>query len=602
MQCQHYTNEPNDSITPSFEPAAVTLASTPALIRTAYNVTPVAPTGDHRQVVITIVIGYHYAGLQADFNTFCDTYQLPRAVLDIYTFPGAGTDAKWAAEECLDVQWSYALNPNAKIRVIEAVSSSEVDMYAAVNYASDPGNGPTDIISMSWGKYEFSYESTFDVYFNNPTICYLAATGDNVRLNYPAISPNVLACGGTSLYYDKDVRKETTWNVAGTGESEFISKPSYQTGVVALTNYINRCAPDVSATANPQYGVNVYYSGNNGFLKYGGTSVATPVIAGMLSNLIQSLINYDVFTTTPYYYITTVADPMEGIISLQNFMYKMIYPNSTLYSQCFNDILSGMDGSYNATTGYDIPTGLGSFNCGQVNTAIINAFSGGVSEPTKSFTTAPTFGPMVGGTTITITGSNTTFISKKTVVKINNVLCTKVVVLSATKLTCITPKNNTVGGAYDITININNGSAITLTNGFTYSAIPKITSIYPLIESLNAPLTNVTITGSGFLTGAKVLFGSVASKSVTVVNSTTITALPPRPSTTSKTTKVAIQITNSDKQSVKLNNAFTYSKATPTPKVVLQSLFSSLKRIQPTTTGSIKEKTVDRIMAVKLTR
>jgi len=587
------------------EPNAITLASTPTSIRSAYNVVPVAPTGDHRQVIITIVIAFHYADLQADFNTFCDTYSLPRAVLDIYTFPGAGTgtDAKWATEECLDVQWAYALNPNAKIRVIEAIDNGAQNMYNAVNYASDPAYGPTDIISMSWGSYEYNSESSSDVYFNNPTICYLAATGDDIKLNYPAISPNVLACGGTSLYYDKGVREETTWNKAGTGVSEFISKPSYQNGVSALSAYTNRCAPDVSATANPQYGVNVYYSGNNGFRQYGGTSVATPVIAGMLSNLIQTMINYDVFTLTPYRYITTVADPMEGIVSLQEFMYKFIYSNSTMYPKCFHDIKIGTDGPYSASTGYDIPTGLGSLNCGELGTAIVSTFSTGGGP--SSFTSAPTVGPMVGGTKLTITGTNTSFLSKKTVVKINNVLCTKVTVLSATTLTCITPKNKTVGGAYDITIFINNGSAITLTAGYTYNAFPKITSIFPFVESLNAPLTNVTITGTGFLTGTKVLFGSVASKSVAVVNSTTITALPPRPLTVSKTTKVAVQVTNLDKQSFRVNNAFTYSKPrSPTSPYVLKSLFSSLKRVEPRTTAttSTKVKTVERVMAVKLIR
>ena len=354
MQYHHFTSEQKSlcddaetsckkesiisALTSSVDPAAITLISTPTSIRTAYNVTPVAPTGTRRQVVITIVIAFHYAGLQADFNTFCDTYSLPRQTLDIYTFPGAGTNSGWAEEECIDVQWAYALNPNAKIRVIEAVDNGGQNMYNAVNYASDPQYGQTDIISMSWGSYEYSTESYSDVYFNNPTICYLAATGDDVILNYPAISPNVLACGGTSLYYDNGVRKETTWNVAGTGVSAYIDKPSYQNGVAALSSYTKRCAPDVSATANPQYGVNVYYSGNGEIRRYGGTSVAAPVIAGMLSNMIQTLINYDVFTTTSYYYMTTVADPMEGIISLQNFIYKMIYPNSTLYASCFNDI------------------------------------------------------------------------------------------------------------------------------------------------------------------------------------------------------------------------------------------------------------------------
>jgi hypothetical protein len=346
--------------------------------------------------------------------------------------------------------------------------------------------------------------------------------------------------------------------------------------------------------------VNVYYSGKGGFDRYGGTSVATPVIAGMLSNLIQTFLNSDIYTTTPYRYITTVADPGDAIISIQEFMYKIIYPNSTFYASCFNDIKIGTDGPYSAATGFDLPTGLGSIKYAELESTAFDAFNtgGGGGGEEELFTSMPTSGPMNGGTKLTITGIRTNFISKKTVVKINNVLCTKVTVLSATSLTCITPKNNTVAGAKNMTINVNNGNTITLTDGYTYNPFPRISSIYPFVESLNTPLTNVTITGTGFLTGAKVLFGSVASKSVSVVNSTTITALPPRPVTVSKTTKVAVQVTNLDKQSFRVNNAFTYSKPrSPTSPYVLKSLFSSLKRIEPTVTSSIpKLNQLNRVM------
>ena len=58
--------------------------SDPLDVRRAYNVTPVAPLAGKKQVVITIVIPYHYANLQNDFNTFCSQNGLPPATLDIY--------------------------------------------------------------------------------------------------------------------------------------------------------------------------------------------------------------------------------------------------------------------------------------------------------------------------------------------------------------------------------------------------------------------------------------------------------------------------------------------------------------------------------------
>ncbi len=68
------------------------------------------------------------------------------------------------------------------------------------------------------------------------------------------------------------------WNGAGSGCSKYDPKPSWQTD----TGCSKRTIADVSAVANPSTGVAVYDTyQSNGWQVYGGTSVASPIIAGV---------------------------------------------------------------------------------------------------------------------------------------------------------------------------------------------------------------------------------------------------------------------------------------------------------------------------------
>ena len=59
-------------------------------------------------------------------------------------------------------------------------------------------------VSMSWGGGEFSGETSYDSYFTTPSghggVTFVASSGDSGSpVGYPAISPNVLSVGGTTL-------------------------------------------------------------------------------------------------------------------------------------------------------------------------------------------------------------------------------------------------------------------------------------------------------------------------------------------------------------------------------------------------------------------
>jgi subtilase family serine protease len=99
-------------------------------------------------------------------------------------------------------------------------------------------------------------------------------------VEFPASSQYVTAVGGTSLNRDSSARgwSETVWSGSGSGCSAYVSKPSWQTD----GGCSRRTVADVSAVADPYTGVAVYDTfRTSGWLVFGGTSVASPIVAGV---------------------------------------------------------------------------------------------------------------------------------------------------------------------------------------------------------------------------------------------------------------------------------------------------------------------------------
>src|SRR5687767_4423218 len=86
------------------------------------------------------------------------------------------------------------------------------------------------------------------------------------------------------------------------------------------------------------------------------------------------------------------------------------------------------------------------------------------------------------------------------------------------------------------------------------NSTPTVTAISPNSGTTSGG-TSVTITGTGFLTGATVTLGGTAATNVTVVSSTSITATTPAHAAGT----VDVVVTNTDSQSGTLTNGFTYS-------------------------------------------
>ncbi len=328
----------------------------PAQIRAAYGIDAIAfsngtITGDGAGETIAIVDAYSDPNIAADLAAFDAEYGLsspPSFTVD--NLGATSTDAAWALETALDVEWAHAIAPEANIVLVEASSDSVQALFGAVSYASNlPG---VSVVSMSWGASEFSTESNYDTLFTTPAghtnVTYVAASGDYGAwsgVTYPSASPNVLAVGGTTLTLSASgsYGSESGWSGSTGGFSSFEAEPSYQTATLQSAGLSDgaRTVPDVSLDADPSTGYSVYdsvpYDGESGWFDVGGTSAAAPAWAGLVAIADQGL-----------------AIAGHGTLSTNELLNELY----SLPSSDFHDVTSGSNG-YSATAGYDLVTGLG---------------------------------------------------------------------------------------------------------------------------------------------------------------------------------------------------------------------------------------------------
>lgn len=182
----------------------------------------------------------------------------------------------------------------------------------------------------------------------------------------------------------------------------------------------------------------------------------------------------------------------------------------------------------------------------------------------------PNSGTTNGGTSVAIAGTG--FLAGATV-RLGGTAATTQTVVNSTLITATTPAH--AAGAVSVVVTNTDTQTGTLANGYTYTVppapnpVPTVTAVAPN-TGVTTGGTAVTITGTGFLTGATVTFGGTLASGVTVVNGTTITASTPAHAAGA----VNVVVINTDAKSGTLTNGYTYT--TPTGTLALVNVVSGL--------------------------
>ncbi|HET6325081.1 MAG TPA: S53 family peptidase [Planctomycetaceae bacterium] len=360
---------------------------TPAQMRQAYGVNQISlggVAGDGTGQTIAIVDAYNDPNIIADAAAFNSNFGLQAfngttgptfKVLNETggtSLPANSAVNGWDVEESLDVEWAHSIAPQANIILFEANSNSFGDLLQAVSTAANTTG--VSVVSMSWSGGEFGGETGADSYFTTPSghpgVTFLASTGDSgAPSGYPALSPNVVAVGGTTLSIDSsgNYLGESAWSGSGGGISALESQPSYQVGNVNGTSTTRRTVPDVSMDADPNSGVYVLDTFSGGWFQVGGTSLSCPMFAGLVA-------------------IADQGRALQGKAALDGATQTLpaLY---NLSASDFRDITTGSNGTYNATAGYDLVTGRGT----PIANLLVPALAGygvvqppGVSAPTSA--------------------------------------------------------------------------------------------------------------------------------------------------------------------------------------------------------------------------
>ncbi|MFY7567745.1 S53 family peptidase [Streptomyces sp. WI04-05B] len=321
----------------------------PSDIQSAYGLASAASSKGAGET-IAIVDAYDDPNAAADLAAYRTYYGLSACTVANGCFKkvsqsGSTTslpaaDSGWAGEISLDLDMASATCPNCNILLVEATSATMANLGTAVNRAVTLG---AKFVSNSYGGSESSSDTGYDTsYFNHPGVAITVSAGDaDYGAEYPAASKYVTSVGGTKLSTASNTRgwTETVWKTSstegtGSGCSAYDAKPTWQTDATCTKRMIS----DVSAVADPATGVSVYDTyGESGWVTYGGTSAASPIIAGVYA-----------LAGTP----TSTSYPAK-------------FPYAVAGTSALNDVTSGNNGtcstSYYCTagTGYDGPTGLG---------------------------------------------------------------------------------------------------------------------------------------------------------------------------------------------------------------------------------------------------
>jgi hypothetical protein len=299
--------------------------------------------------------GFH----TSDFVDYANAADIPLYSGQLTTVPVDGANPGLPVgnadeEVVLDTEAILSVAPMARQRVYFAPNSlsGSIDAFAAM--AADAAAGKIQVVSSSWGHCESGVSLGFEADPVRAKIQLMVAAGatmsassgdsgtddcgnSTTAVDFPTSVPEVVSVGGTSLTNGYD----TGWSGSGGGASALYARPSYQPPGLGIPG-AHRQVPDVAMLADPNTGFAVRYQG--GFGTVGGTSLASPLFAGLLAGALSE------------------AGRTTGVGDIHAALYAA-------GADSFQDVLTGNNGDA-AGVGYDNVTGLGAPRWGALAAAL----------------------------------------------------------------------------------------------------------------------------------------------------------------------------------------------------------------------------------------
>jgi kumamolisin len=321
------------------------------------------PPGNGKgQSIGVVALGGGY--LDSDLRAFFKHLHLERPRITAVSVCGArnaphGRTANFDGEVTGDVETIGALVPGARIAVYFAPNSTR-GFVEAISTAVHDATQNITVLSVSWGQAEVHWarrtlrvmnDVLLEAAVLGVTVC--CASGDHgsfadtfdrePHVCFPASSPYVLACGGTTLFgRAAKIASESVWHnqagASGGGVSVVFPQPTWQKHSrvpLAKTGRRGRGVPDVASNADPTTGYRIY--GHGGWHVGAGTSAAAPLWAGLVARINQ-MRGAPVGLVTPFLYREYQALVKHGAV---------------------RPITKGTNGTYRARRGWDCCTGVG---------------------------------------------------------------------------------------------------------------------------------------------------------------------------------------------------------------------------------------------------
>ncbi|CAN7188522.1 DUF4214 domain-containing protein [Pseudoduganella sp. LjRoot289] len=328
-------------------------AHSPTQFPGIYNV---GTTAAAKTVTAAIIAWGDVSPSISDLRKFEQQNSLPTTPTSVVTTGIPSTDTASTIEWSLDSQAIVGMSGGVRqLNFYVSQSAAFGDVLVAINAAIQAN--AAQVVNMSFGICDTVGATSFDSSYFAVAIAqgqtFVASTGDfgsnppncsGTSVQYPSSSQYVVAVGGTSLRTNGSTYAgETAWSGSGGGIAKYTTIPFWQSIVPSLSGGSLRGVPDISFVADPLSGAIIYSNGSP--IQVGGTSLSAPLFAATWARMLTSCGNLGFASPTLYAYA-------KGSPTI------------------FNDVMSGSNGAYSATSGWDSVTGWGSININNFKTSI----------------------------------------------------------------------------------------------------------------------------------------------------------------------------------------------------------------------------------------